>query len=372
MILVSLPLINYETIKYNYEFKYSLRDRYPILFSWLDTTKSDIAQIPPKELRQILKLYKQFVEEKENWFQTNRISSKKSPVIPRETLKAWLEHGIKFVTPAPNFLSKFLFKAMVKYNRPKEVIRKKAVERLLPVLEHIAKETPTIMNILVYNTRPKFFIYPSSMEKLIGSSEGEAGALICTSRNITLKEDELFDDKEKPSIKRTECIIRHEFYHLIDFAAINVDAPTKRLPYYRKSFIGYSSILNERLNGRLYEIAKKESERTRKFLEDKSRLGNSLSNRSFSSKLEINELIEKEINELIKKHKIWQRVFPRVVIESDSGKVSFWTEGLDPTPETEELFARMLEAYFYNKDILKAYNPEIYEIVEKEILPDLR
>jgi len=355
---MALPAINYETIKGNEEFKSFLERKHNDWYKYLRYYHFDIDALPPKPKQRLFEIYALFIEKKENWFPAKRASKTKPPVITKEAIKNWLKGRILFFHSPDN--PKF------KFERSFKEIANKAIERLLPIFEDIAVKFPTMMNILIRNTNPKFAIVQHNIEiasekeknnQLKGKYGGQvSGNLVC------LGEDDIFNEKEEA----VESLFRHEIYHLLDLVAVDTS-----LPLYascRQTPIGYVEILNERLRGKLNEIAKKESKKMLDFnleLKKSSQICGQMEdiNKAF-------EYLKLNIKFLSEKYYIWMPVMPKT--ETMNGEKVIGAANVEYDLNAIEIFAYGLEAYFKNKENLKKYNKELFDIIEGEILPDLR
>lgn len=357
---MTLPAINYETIKGNEEFKSFLEKKYNKWYKYLRFYNFNIDVLPLREKQRLFEIYKLFVEKKENWFPAKRASKTKPPIIKRETIKSWLRGRILFYHAPGN--SKFAFE------RSFGVIADKATERLLPIFEDIAVKFPTMINILIQNTNTKFVIVQSNIEinstKESGKNsdlKGKTGGAM-EDNFVILKEEDIFNEKEEA----IESLFRHEIYHLLDSVAVDTS-----LPLYascRQTLIGYVEVLNERLRGKLDEIAKKESKKMLAFnleLKKSSQICEQIEdiNKAF-------EYLKLNIKFLSEKHYVWMPVMPRTA--TIDGKEYIGVVNAEYDLNAIEIFAYGLEAYFKNKENLKRYNKELFDIIENEILLDLR
>lgn len=357
---MALPGINYETIECNQEFKSFLEKSRNDWYKYLRFYNFDIQALPSKQKQRLFEIYKLFIEKKENWFSAKRASKTKPPIVKRETIKNWLKGRIAFCHAPDNLKFKF--------NRSFEDIKNKTIERLLPVFEEIAVKFPTIINILIQNTNPKFVIIQHNLE--IGSAKeknrhaglkGKTGGQV-NGNLVYLREEEIFSEKGEA----IESLFRHEIYHLMDLVAVDTS-----LPLYascRQAPIGYVEVLNERLRGKLDEIGKKESKKMLNF-----NLELNKSSQICDQMEDINEVfkyLKLNIKFLSEKYCIWMPVMPMTTTMNGKGFIGVVNAEYDLN--AIEIFAYGLEAYFKNKENLKKYNKELFDIIENEVLPDLR
>lgn len=362
--------INYENIKTDYEFHEYLEKKYPHLLFELKNYNYNLSNIPVKNKKRIFGIYQTFTETKENWFPSNRISKNKSPIVSENDLKTWLERNI-VIMPIPGFLKHTGFK----YEIPENLLKQKAAERLLPVLKLLAQNFPALMNILIHNKSPKIMITPSKTEYGAKESSNKAAAQVVIDRIVMFSEFDILDDQGIGQ-KRTSRLMVHEFFHLIDATTTTSETSRNR----RKNPLGYVYILNKRLHGKLEKIAKKENQKATKFLNELMPFASSLFNsipavRTDAEENAVRKAIEEallnKINALSRKYKICYPIFPLALIQLDK-KWKLSIEVFEDNLSLTELFPRIMESYFYNKDILKKSDPELYNIIEKEILPDFK
>lgn len=83
------------------------------------------------------------------------------------------------------------------------------------------------------------------------------------------------------------------------------------------------------------------------------------------------ENFKEDIKKIAQKNKIWTPIYPRLV-EFPDGTAQICVIGINFEMSVQEVFAKGLDAYFHDKEKLKKYNPELYDIIEKEVIPDLR
>lgn len=372
------PPINYDIINEDFEFRDYLQKKYKFLYAILRMHGFNINNVPENVKKDITLKYTEFVEIKEDWFKINRASKRNSPVIGRAELEAWIKRSIRFCEieyEKTHEVIKF------KSGYPPDIIEEKIIKLLLPNLELLAEKFPAAMNILIRNKYTQIHILPGKAYIVRGEGRGVASISSLTDPDkpmvFKLSECDIF--AEGLAYNFSNIIVRHELLHLIDCTA------DSSCTYRRKNYMRYVYILDKRLNGRLTKLLEKENKKAENFWNDfrptpivrlhapEGRTTESLDLEKSEEK--IKKIFLDKINWLAQKHRIAYPIFPdlkpvsedKYSIKYEIGLINFETD-LSVT----EAFPRMIEAYLFNKDIFKQYSPELYDIVEKEIMPDFK
>lgn len=364
---MTLPAINYETIECNEEFKSFLEKNRSDWYKYLRFYNFDIHALPPKQKQRLFEIYKLFVEKKENWFPAKRASKIKPPVIKRETIENWIKARIRIF----GIDSKDMYKIKPKkgdhvhFENSQEAIERKSVEKLTRIFEKIGRIFPSMLNIILNNINVKFVITPSDNAITLGESQSSRAMHYADKGRqwLLFTEKDIFGEEET-------CYsgILHEIFHFIDYSA--VDTSFAEYQSCRTNEIAYSDILNERLGGELKNMAEKEQKKTKEFWNDCELLARNFSNiYTVNSTEDPRELFKAGIEVLKEKHKVWMPIYP--IFKELQGRVIPGLDGINFEITVKEIFAKGMQAYFYNTAKLKEYNPCLHDIIEKEVLPDL-
>lgn len=246
---MSLPPVNYETIKYNDEFQAYLFDNRRDLYVALWAAKFDISGMPPEQQKRICLIYKQFIEAKENWFPAKRASKINAPIPARDEIREWVKLRIDIFGEKGKtaYHAGTMPGRKVCFRNSREDIIEKSAEKLTLVLEKISKKFPTMINILLHNMSARFVITPGGGDIVMNKSGGAAGNHVqARGRHwLMLKEDDIFGTEEAG-----ESTITEEIFHLMDYSA--VDTSVGEIETCRQELITYSNILDKRLNGQTH------------------------------------------------------------------------------------------------------------------------
>lgn len=363
-----LPPVNLETIKDNSEFHCYLYDKHRDLYVILWSCNFDINKIPEKyrdRRPDIVKEYSQFVEKKENWFETYKTSKTNLSAPSMAQIKKWLKPRIQLLGEESKPSSFYFENSGTNYVNPRETIKEKTLEKIADVIEKFSKIFPAAVNKLMGNilgsTNFWVVVLPREDTGLQVPGMGkiknvEAGFYSFMGRCwLLLKEDSVFTND-----KSSYTTIAHEFFHALD--CVMPDTSFGEYCSCRQNTVYYSDILNDRLGGELARIAEKEGEKSK-------RMCNELEKLTIEGSITCLDDAKKICENLKEKYKIWIPIKP--VPMNVGGYSTFGFSGLGEILTVHNLFAYVLETYFYNRAELKKHNPRLCEIVEKEVFPDL-
>lgn len=356
---MSFPPINYETIKDNVEFQSYLFDKRRGLYMALWGAKYDINQVPFAEKKEILRAYKQFVEAKETLFP----SGGKSPTISRQQIIEWLDqpYRIKLAGDDGFIMSSAELKTGLR-------------NRLLPILENIAKEMPQIMNIIMKNKRLVFEIVPEA--SIMMTVDGKMGGMGYRAWDETICIGDYSIVNEKENIFKS--MLSHEMYHAFDFLSVDTTIPglEGNKNSSRKEIITFSDIVNQKLKNRklkynLDTIADQENEKMKKYRkaveEEQSRYGKAYSAGLIQAR-DIPRRIEENLKTMKDALKIWRPIYHGVRYADD--RIYNYALGVDSRISACDLTAYALQAYYNGgRARLRKFNRILYDIIEKEFIP---
>lgn len=304
----------------------------------------------PSQESKIKKTAGQLTNSRKLSFEPTPVSSE-APVISDEELKTWLMGMINvvFIKEKTGSLREFT---------PRRDVLEKKVECYFPEIQLIAKEFPKVVSALINNYDVKCYIVPSDEKvlKLLKERGVEFDSKDCGGRviveylkdstnkirlNVLLWEKDILSEDGDMYLN---TVSPHEFLHLINICAADLNGVSRRVPP-----LTYSELLNKRLGGKLEAISER------------------LNKNAFKAEKELSSLVDPSTEEKLKVYGK-SKCMVRIGETKDKISISRPITNLD----VKEILVYSLDLYLRKPFILKKIDREMYEIIEKYVLPDLR